>query len=312
MTRRPRATSLRTSSGASCFALGHDAHRVGDDAVAREAHLRVASGAHDHLWDSLRRCEPDQVQRDSLSRRRTCRRHPGHGWKVEEVRGARHAPDAPSESDRGQQGLVARVPRECGEDGRARQARWRRRDLSPSTLARAVREPAPCRPGPARSAQARRGPERCARRHRRATHATAPPERQPPSSAWSGKPCCFRPDVGLVLGGRLVQLEAPVRRAVGARACAALPSRRVAIGLKPRATREVLAKHAHRVDPAHGRRDRQAHRVAQRFLGASPTLLLHRVALAAEALHPDRRDALARAARAAPAARSCGRSRRSS
>src|SRR5215207_3851425 len=36
--------------GAQLLPLGDDTHRVGDDAVARRTHLRVALGAHDHLW----------------------------------------------------------------------------------------------------------------------------------------------------------------------------------------------------------------------------------------------------------------------
>jgi hypothetical protein len=47
------------------FALGHKRHGGRDIAMARERHLR---GTCSHLSDSLRRCEPDQVQRDSLSR----------------------------------------------------------------------------------------------------------------------------------------------------------------------------------------------------------------------------------------------------
>ena len=48
----------------NAFTLGHEAHGRRDIAVARERHLRRTCS---HLSDSLRRCEPDQVQRDSLS-----------------------------------------------------------------------------------------------------------------------------------------------------------------------------------------------------------------------------------------------------
>jgi hypothetical protein len=54
------------------FALGYEAHGVGDLALAGEVHLSAGL----HIADSLRRYNPDQVQRDFLSRSPKCGRHP--------------------------------------------------------------------------------------------------------------------------------------------------------------------------------------------------------------------------------------------
>jgi len=54
--------------GVEGFALGDELHGGGDLAIAREAHwVRAVRGVDIDIFDSLRRCEPDQVLRDSLS-----------------------------------------------------------------------------------------------------------------------------------------------------------------------------------------------------------------------------------------------------
>src|SRR5262245_18964054 len=54
---------------------------------------------------------------------------------------------------------------------------------------------------------------------------------------------------------------------------------------------EILPQHAHRIDAAHRRRDREAHCVAERILDVHDALL-YGGSLAAETLHPERRDSL--------------------
>src|SRR5258706_6776019 len=100
------------------------------------------------------------------------------------------------------------------------------------------------------------------------------------------------PDVGLVLCRHLVELESAVHRMAGALRTQALHLQRRHRLEAPRHT-EVLPKHAHGIDAAHGGRHGEAHRVAQR-VPCRDDSLFYRFSLAAETLHPDGPDAAAR------------------
>ena len=76
-------------------------------------------------------------------------------------------------------------------------------------------------------------------------------------------------DLALVLGGRLVELEAAVERVVGEALFVGLPLRRVH-RREVSCDLEVLTEHLQRVDPGDGRADRKAHRIAQRIARPAP------------------------------------------